>query len=224
MLITLSAAQSYVANKISDDMGNVVLNDEYTLNTADKTALETNTDQAASVTTYIGDETEGIEICISQPDGQCKPTKEPSGTPIQKWISTRPNPFWTPKFHVHIFAEQRWRKKYMVASPCKWASPSPMFFQSIFCFSGTYADPDDCTKYYSGSNSLPYRMSCSQGTVWNDRIKSCTFTMSPTDPCKSPGLFNQLFNRFNEAEKNSMGHYKYGYKDEFETAWNTPND
>ena len=48
--------------------------------------------------------------------------------------------------------------------------------------------------------------------------------MTPGDPCKSPGLFNKLFNKFTEAKDTTVSHYKYGYKDNFETAWSSPND
>ena len=41
---------------------------------------------------------------------------------------------------------------------------------------GTYADDDDCTRYYHCSNGYPYRMTCSAGTVWNDQLKGCSFT------------------------------------------------
>ena len=44
-----------------------MLNDEYPLNTADKMAIG---NEEGSDKTIIGEDTEGIEICISQTDGK----------------------------------------------------------------------------------------------------------------------------------------------------------
>ncbi len=71
----------------------------------------------------------------------------------------------------------------------------PSIFTSSVCHGkqdGTYADKADCTRYYHCSNGLPYRMQCSTGTVWNDRLKGCSFTYYLNSPCSLPTFYKRF--------------------------------
>ncbi len=237
-----------------------MLNDQYpSLNTADKTLKEVdeaaaNLDLPPEKLRDIGDEAEGLEICISQPDGTCaacasvgegrrkdrdpsfaghtrdngplssglantgylcpsgqfsltvSPSKEItniSAVLLVCFLLTKTTFFNVLKANrlsqdchkpecqgtvtLTILSTSLMRMQQLVVENLQRAVRTELEthrFHDRFSFEGTYADPKDCTRYYSCSNSMPYRMSCSQGTVWNDRIKSCTFTMTPSDPCR----------------------------------------
>ena len=56
--------------------------------------------------------------------------------------------------------------------------PTEPIYRPDVCYGqrdGTYDDPEDCGAYYFCSNGITHHMRCPYGTVWNRKMRGCSF-------------------------------------------------